>query len=62
MSSMLTTWQTDVFIQIASWYKAESSTGSTIAPGDLLQPECWWQNRHYLLAIIPLTSRLFQSW
>jgi len=35
-------WQTDLFIRIVSCHEIECSTGGTIAPADLLPPECWW--------------------
>ena len=52
-SSMLVALQTEVFIQIASCqcHKTESSTGRTIVPANLLPPECWQQNRHYICEI-----------
>jgi len=47
-SSMPIAWQTDLFIWIASCHETECSTGGTIALADLLPPESWRWNRHYL--------------
>jgi len=40
-SSTPIAWQADLFIQIASCHKTESSTGGTTALVDLLPPESW---------------------
>jgi len=34
-------WQSDLFIQIASCHETECLTGGTIAPADELPPESW---------------------
>ena len=47
-SSMPIAWQTDLFIRIASCHETECSSGGTIALTDLLPPESWRWNRHYL--------------
>jgi len=41
MRSTPIAWQTNLFIQIVSCHKTESSTGPTIAPADLLPAEYW---------------------
>ena len=54
-------WQSDLFLCIASWHKSECLTGGTIAPANLL-PQAKiilavkYLNRHYLSVILGQSS------
>jgi len=41
MSTTACSWQSDLFLCIASCHETECSTGGTIAPADLLPPASW---------------------
>jgi len=47
-STPIAWWWTDLFIWIPLCHETECSTGGRIAPADLLPPESWRWNRHYL--------------